>query len=133
VHKGYVRSAGSPNLYPLCRPLYALGLDACLSRDKLKQNEIHCHSLFQLEWGYNWLFDSICLLIASQHHDKVFPFWKCNINIMSESSNCHWKCKRNSGSKCLSNGWPEILVHWNMASYLYPLSELMKSSVSAGS
>jgi hypothetical protein len=38
VLKGYVQVAGGPNRYPLCGPLYDLGLDACLYRGKLNWN-----------------------------------------------------------------------------------------------
>jgi hypothetical protein len=34
-----------PFHYPLCRPLYALGFNACLYRDKLKWNEAYHHKL----------------------------------------------------------------------------------------
>jgi hypothetical protein len=36
-----------PNHQPFCRPLYAIGLDACLYRDKLKQNEAYLTSSLQ--------------------------------------------------------------------------------------
>jgi hypothetical protein len=38
VLKDYVQVAGGPNCYPLCGPLYDLGLDACLYRGKLNWN-----------------------------------------------------------------------------------------------
>jgi hypothetical protein len=34
--KGYVQGAEDPNHYPLCRPLYALGLDALLAQSQAK-------------------------------------------------------------------------------------------------
>jgi hypothetical protein len=43
--KGYIQGAGCPHHYLLCRPLYALGLDACFYRDKLKWNEAYPHKL----------------------------------------------------------------------------------------
>jgi hypothetical protein len=35
--KGYVQGAEDPNQYPLCRPLYALGLDALLAQSQAKK------------------------------------------------------------------------------------------------
>jgi len=35
VLKAYVQEAWSPNPYHICRPVYALGLDACLYRGKV--------------------------------------------------------------------------------------------------
>jgi hypothetical protein len=51
--KGYVQGAAGCNHYPLYRPLYALGLDACMYRGKLIWNKTYC-----------WLFLSACLLNA---------------------------------------------------------------------
>jgi hypothetical protein len=35
VLKDYVQVAGGPNHYPLCGPLYDLGLDACTGASKI--------------------------------------------------------------------------------------------------
>ncbi len=41
-----VQGPEAPSHYPICRPIYALGLDACLYRDKLKLNEAYTCKLF---------------------------------------------------------------------------------------
>jgi hypothetical protein len=48
VFNGYVHCAQGP-IDPLCRPLYTLGLDACLYRGKLNDMKLALKSLLQLE------------------------------------------------------------------------------------
>lgn len=49
VYLWYVQVAGGPSCYSLGMPLYALGLDACLHRDKLKWKEAYAHK-FVADW-----------------------------------------------------------------------------------
>jgi hypothetical protein len=41
AYNGYVQGVESPKPNPLCRPLYAFGLDDCFYSDELKLNEAH--------------------------------------------------------------------------------------------
>ncbi len=53
-------------------------------------------------------------------------------NVMTKSSCCFWKCKRNSGHRYLHNGLPEIWVDCHILVYTH-CPELMKSVKSHGS
>ncbi len=66
--KGYLQDAGLSNHYPLCCPLFAFGLDACLYSDMLKGSE----SIAACDEHTIDLFDQPCLWNASQHHGWFF-------------------------------------------------------------
>jgi len=62
-----------PHHYPLCMPVYPLGLDACFYRDKLKWNETYPHKLVAAAWMRILLTFSVFYVSdASQHHDRDF-------------------------------------------------------------
>jgi hypothetical protein len=56
VLKGYAWGEGGPIHYTLYKPLFAFSLDACLCM----------HSWEELKL-------TVCLLSASEHHNRVFP------------------------------------------------------------
>jgi hypothetical protein len=76
-------AGGGVNHYPQCRPLYALGLDACLYRGKLKRNEAYAHKLLSAQMRI-LLVDFISFVSSMA------------AIIRTESSCCFWKCNRNS-------------------------------------
>jgi hypothetical protein len=68
VLKGYFQDAAVSNHYPLCWPLFAFGLDACLYSDMLKGSE----SIAACDEDTIDLFDQTCLWNASQDHGWFF-------------------------------------------------------------
>jgi hypothetical protein len=60
VLKGYYQGVGGANCYPLYRSLYAVGLDACLHRSKLKLNEVLSQSGCSLfEYNVDFLISDV--------------------------------------------------------------------------
>jgi hypothetical protein len=81
--EGYVQGAGGCNHCLLGRCLYALGLDDCLTSDKLLCNNGYFHSrikLLQNEWGLNKNISHVSWVLA---------------DIRMGSSGCFRKCDRN--------------------------------------
>jgi hypothetical protein len=81
VLRGYVRWAGGSN-QPLYRPLYALGLDACLFTGMLNCNEAYLHKLVAA-WIIMLLAFSIShvsWLWATSMNEFIWWLWKCNGN-----------------------------------------------------
>jgi hypothetical protein len=76
-------AGGGLNHYSQCRPLYALGLDACLYRGKLKRNEAYVHKLLSARMRILLVF--FISFVSSMA-----------ANIRTESSCCFWKCNSNS-------------------------------------
>jgi hypothetical protein len=71
------------NHWPLCKALYAIGLDACLYRDKLKWHKAYPHKLVA-----GWMTILLTFLIS-------YVSWML-ANIMTETSCCFQRCDRNS-------------------------------------
>ncbi len=112
--RGYVRWAGGSN-QPLYRPLYALGLDACLFTGMLNCNEAYLHKLFAA-----WI---IILLAFSISH--VSWVWATSMN---EFIWWLWKCNRNSWWRFWCNSLHGILSRL-LNTYLHALSEELMNSV----
>jgi hypothetical protein len=70
VLTGFAQGSRSPNYYPLCRPLYAYGLDACFYTDTV--NEAYSNKLVKAWMMILLTFVLSAALCASQHHDQTF-------------------------------------------------------------
>jgi len=94
--------------YPLCRPLYAFGSNACIQRDKLKWNEVTLKSLLLLEWVLRIL---LTFLIG-------YVSWVL-ANIVTKSSHCFCKCNKTEDPD--SGQWFVQILGILLYTYLHPL------------
>jgi len=114
VLRGFVRWAGGSN-QPLYRPLYALGLDACLFTGMLNCSEAYLHKLVAA-----WI---IMLLAFPISH--VSWLWATSMN---EFIWWLWKCNGNSWWRFWCNSLLGILSRL-LNTYLHTLSEELMNSV----
>jgi hypothetical protein len=70
VLKWFAQGSWCPNYYPLCRPLYAYGLDACFHTDTV--NEAYSTKLVEAWMMILLPFVLSAALCAGQYHDQTF-------------------------------------------------------------